>query len=118
MQHRDKIVLQKILEIIEETAEIFADISFENFLKNKERQAAMAMSILRIGELVKNLSQDFRIKNPQVKWKAIAGFRDVIAHKYEAVDKKEIYKTVSRNFPELKMQITEILNSDLKEGEK
>ena len=70
---------------------------------------AMTMAILRVGELVKNLSQEFRIENPQVKWKAIAGFRDIIAHRYEAVDMEEVYKTITEDFPELKMQIEKIL---------
>jgi len=39
---------------------------------------AMTMAILRVGELVKNLSQEFRNENQQVKWKAIADFRDII----------------------------------------
>lgn len=109
MQRRDKIALQKILGVIAETLEIFGEISLENFMDNKERQFAMALSILRIGELVKNLTAEFRKNNPQVKWKAIAGFRDIIAHKYEAVDMNEVYNTVKKDFPELKMQIEKIL---------
>ena len=46
MQLRDKTALQKILEIIKESLEIFGDIPLEKFLSNKERQLAMAMSIL------------------------------------------------------------------------
>lgn len=112
MQHRDIIVLQKILEVIDETAEISINISEEEFLKNNLLKMAMTMAILRIGELVKNLDFEFRKENPQVKWKAIAGFRDVIAHKYEAVDMEEVYKTITKEFPELKMQIEEILSAE------
>ena len=112
MQHKDKIILEKILEIIETYSEIFDGTSLENFLKNLERQSAMTMAILRIGELVKNLSQDFRNKNKQVMWKAIAGFRDIIAHKYEAVDMEEVYSTITKNFPELKSQIEKILETE------
>ena len=112
MQRKDRIVLQKVLGIIEETEEIFADTLIENFLKNNERKMAMTMSILRIGELVKNLSPEFRIENPQVEWKKIAGFRDVIAHKYDIVDMKSVYDTIKYNFPELKTQIEKILESE------
>ncbi len=115
MQHRNKIALQKILEIIKETLEIFEDTSLENFLNNRERQLAMTMLILRIGELVKNLTMEFREKNSQVKWKPIAGFRDIIAHKYDIVDMKEVYSTIKKDFPELKMQIEKILESDMEE---
>lgn len=109
MQLRDKTALQKILEIIKESLEIFGDIPLEKFLSNKERQLAMAMSILRIGELVKKLTMEFRDSNSQVKWKPIAGFRDIIAHKYDVVDMEEVYNTVKKNFPELKLQIEQIL---------
>lgn len=113
MQHRDRIVLQKIFEIIKETEEIFADTSLENFLKNNERKWAMTMSILRIGELVKALTDEFRTQNSQVKWKAIAGFRDVIAHRYDALDMNEVYKTIKYEFPELKAQIEKILDNEI-----
>ena len=115
MQHRNKIALQKILEIIKETLEIFEDTSLENFLNNRERQLAMTMLILRIGELVKNLTMEFREKNSQVKWKPIAGFRDIIAHKYDIVDMKEVYSTIKKDFPELKVQIEKILENDMEE---
>ena len=109
MQHKDRIVLQKVLGVIEETEEIFADTLLENFLKNNERKMAMTMAILRIGELVKNLSPEFRIENPQVEWKKIAGFRDIIAHKYDIVDMESVYDTIKYDFPELKTEIEKIL---------
>lgn len=109
MQLRDRIVLQKILGVIEETEEIFSGTLLEDFLKNNERKMAMTMAILRIGELVKNLSQEFRIENLQVEWKKIAGFRDIIAHKYDIVDMESVYDTIKYNFPELKTEIEKIL---------
>jgi len=111
MQLRDKIILQKILLVIEETEEIFSDTSLKKFLKNNERKLAMTMSILRIGELVKNLDIEFRNENPQIEWKKIAGFRDIIAHKYDIVDMESVYDTIKYNFPELKMQIKKILKN-------
>ena len=109
---RDKIVLQKILGVIKETEEIFLDTSLENFLRNNLLKMGMTMAILRAGELVKNLSQEFRAENSQVRWKAVAGFRDVIAHKYDIVDMESVYKTIREDFPELKMHIENILKNE------
>lgn len=92
----------------------FSDTSLENFLRNNLLKMGLSMAILRIGELAKNLSQEFRIKNSQVNWKAIAGFRDVIAHKYDILDMEEVYKTVRYEFPELKLQIEKILEAEEK----
>lgn len=112
MQRRERITLQKILSIIDETAEISKYISKEEFLKSDLFKTSISMEILRIGELVKNLTQEFRKENPQVTWRAISGFRDVIAHKYDVTDMTEVYNTVKKDFPELKNQIEKILDGE------
>ena len=112
MQRRDKIILQKIIEATDVGLKVFNNISLEKFLNDDGMKLSMSMTVIRIGELVKNLSQEFRIENSQIKWKAIAGFRDVIAHKYDIVDMESLHKTVSEDFPELKSQIEKILETE------
>lgn len=112
MQRRDKIILQKIIEAADVGLKVFNNISLEKFLNDDGMKLSMSMTVIRIGELVKNLSSEFRIENSQIKWKAIAGFRDVIAHKYDIVDMESLYKTVSEDFPELKLQIEKILETE------
>ena len=60
--------------------------------------------------MIKNLSQEFRIENSHVKWKATAELSDVIEHKYDIVDMQAVYKTVNEDFPELNLQIEKILD--------
>ena len=108
MQHRDKIALEKIVNAIEEALEVFGNVSEENFLQSKTLKLAMAMSVIRVGELVKTLTPEFREKNPQVEWKAIAGFRDIAAHKYDTLRMRDVYITIKNELPELKAQIKNI----------
>ena len=112
MQHRDRMILQKILEVIAETTEILQNVSKEDFLQNKTLKLAMGMSIIRVGELVKNLNFEVRKENPQIPWRDIAGFRDVAAHKYDIIDFQRVYMTVKKEFPELKTQIEKILEDE------
>ena len=112
MQRKDRIILQKILEATDKAVKILANVSKEEFLESEVLNLAMGMSIIRIGELVKTLSMEFRQKNSQVAWRDIAGFRDVAAHKYEIIDMKELYDNVKEDFPELKLQIEKILESE------
>lgn len=114
MLHRDKIALQKILNAIYEAIEILSDTSKEEFLNSNTFKLAMGVSIIRVGELVKTLTSDFRQKNSQVPWRDITGFRDVAAHKYEIIDMEELYDTIQEDFPELKLQIEKILEADEK----
>lgn len=43
------------------------------------------------------------------EWKAIAGFRDIAAHKYQTLRMEDLYETVAADFPLLKEQIEQIL---------
>ena len=117
MQHRDKTTLKKILVAIGEATEVFGDVSEEIFLTSKMLKLSMAMSVIRVGELVKALTPEFRSGNPQVPWREIAGFRDVATHKYDTIDMSELYGTIKKDFPELKLQIEKILTENDDNGE-
>ncbi len=113
MQHRDKITLEKIINAIEEALEVFGDVSKENFLQSKTLKLAMAMSVIRVGELVKTLTPEFREKNSHIEWKAIAGFRDIAAHKYDTLRMRDVYITIKNELPELKRQVEKILAHEI-----
>ena len=58
-----------------------------------------------IGEAVKRLSQDFRIKYPEIPFTLIAGMRDKLIHEYDGVDLSEVWKTAIHDIPRLLSQI-------------
>lgn len=109
MEHRDEIVLRKVLEEIKVAEEMLGDCDLDAFLKSEMLKRAMCMTVINIGELVKNLSETCRLSNPQVEWKSIAGFRDIAAHKYQTLRMEDVHHTVVVDFPELKQRIKEIL---------
>ena len=109
MQRSDKIIFQKIIDAVEVGLKVFNNISLENILNDDGMKLSMSMTVIRIGELVKNLSEKIREKNPQVEWKAIAGFRDIAAHIYDTLRMRDVYATIKNELPELKIQIEKIL---------
>ena len=112
MQRREKIALQKICKEIDLTLEFIGDGTLEEFLADELTKHAVGMTAINIGELTKHLSAEFRQNYPEIAWKKAAGFRDVVAHKYETLNMKDVYKTVSEDFPELKSQIEKILENE------
>lgn len=109
MERRDRIILQKVLSEINVAQEMMGHCSPDQFKQNEMLMRAVGMTVINIGELVKNLTDETRLAYPYIPWKAIAGFRDVAAHKYQTLRMEDVYETVVADFPSLKEQIEEIL---------
>lgn len=109
MQHRDQIILEKVLSEIKIGSEMIENLTLEAFLKDEMRKRAVCMTTINIGELVKNVSDEIKIAFPWVEWKAIAGMRDLAAHKYQTLRMEDVYMTAVEDFPALKRQIEQIL---------
>jgi len=67
------------------------------------------MTLINIGELVKNLSDVFRNEHKHIPWKEIAGFRDVAAHGYFTLRMDDVWVYASLELPKLAEEIREIL---------
>ncbi len=112
MQHRDLIVLNKIMSEIDIALSITGTVTFEKFEENEVLKRAVCMTVINIGELVKNLTQELRSETKHIPWREIAGFRDIAAHKYQTLYMRDVYKTVAEDFPELKANILKITDYD------
>ena len=115
MQHRDKIILQKILSEIDIAFDMLGDCDELSFVNDKKLKRAVGMTVINIGELVKNVSDDLRSENKEVPWKAIAGMRDIAAHKYQTLRMEDVYNTVRMDFPDLKILLSAILEKSSQE---
>ena len=111
MLHRDIITLKKIVSEADFVIGMIADTEQSEFIENEILKRAAAMSVINIGELVKNLTPEFRNEYDKVPWRAISGFRDVAAHKYGTLDMDIVYNTVKIDIPYLKNSIEEILSA-------
>ena len=112
MQHSDYIVLQKILSGISIGTDMLGDATLTDFLDNEMLKRALSMTTINIGELVKNLTPDLKDKYKQIPWKAVAGIRDITAHKYQTLRMEDVYNTIKSDFPVLKEQIENILQNE------
>jgi len=65
--------------------------------------------VTQIGELVKKLPEDFRVKYSEIPWKNIAGMRDIVVHGYETIDKRILWNVSKSEIPKLKEFCLELL---------
>ncbi len=109
MRHRDLVILNKIIDELNIAINALCDKSFRDFDSDELFKRGICMTVINIGELVKNLSPEFRAEHNSVPWKNIAGFRDIAAHKYGTLNMNDVYNTVINDFPVLKENILKFL---------
>lgn len=62
-----------------------------------------------IGEAIKNLSDELKSLYPDVPWRKLAGFRDVLIHKSMLIDTAIVWDSVERDVPKLLEQFSSVL---------
>ena len=112
MLHRDRIILQKVISEIVIGADMLGVTTLPEFLQDEKLKRAISMTVINIGELIKNITEDTRVKHKQIPWKAIAGMRDLTAHKYQTLRMEDVYNTVRDDFPSLKSELELILRNE------
>ncbi|MCL2200771.1 MAG: DUF86 domain-containing protein [Oscillospiraceae bacterium] len=112
MNLRTRNILEHMAEDAQDAIAFVSDIgNVDDFASNRLYRKAVVMSILNIGELTKQLPQEFKNKHPEIPWKQIAGMRDIAAHGYNEMDDDIIWDVVKYSLPELLDFIVAILES-------
>ncbi len=72
-------------------------------------QDAVIRNFEVIGEAIKRLPDDYRAAHPEIPWRTMAGFRDVLIHGYEGVDLAKVWLAASRDLPAVEQELSQIL---------
>ena len=104
--------MEDIFKSIENIENFSKGISEKSFMNDELRQSAIVRQIEIIWEAIKNLPEDFRKKYPKIKWKEIAGTRDIIIHAYFGIDFEKVWEVVKKDLPVLKKNIKDILDKE------
>jgi uncharacterized protein with HEPN domain len=78
-----------------------------------EREEIIQDAVIRnfevIGEATKRVPDDYRARHPDIPWRLMAGFRDVLIHGYEGVDLGRVWSAEMRDLPAVRAAIAAIL---------
>ena len=97
----DSVYLTHILTCIGRIEENVAG-GRDAFFASHTLQDAVLRNLQTMAESTQRLSAEGKAARPQVDWRALSGFRNVLVHNYLGIDLDQVWATVQRDVPELK----------------
>ena len=110
MDNRDIQIIKKVVLEINVIEELVAGYNLESFVNDERTKRATCMTLINVGELVKNLTDEFRDAYKYIPWRGIAGMRDITAHKYQTLKMGDVWMTLENDIPVFKAQLVEIID--------
>jgi uncharacterized protein with HEPN domain len=104
----DRLYLIHIIERIERI-EQYTSEGRDTFLADTKTQDAVLRNLHTLSESTQRISDNLKAKHPEVGWRSIAAFRNVVVHDYLAIDLQQIWDIVEHDLPELRRAVTAIL---------
>src|SRR3990172_5533262 len=101
MSRDESLYLADIQESCEKVLRFTEGLTYKDFIPDDLHLDAVLRNLEVIGEAVKNVSDETRQKYPNVKWRKIAGFRDIVAHEYFGVNDETVWDIVKNDIPAL-----------------
>lgn len=105
----DSVYLLHILECIRRIQEE-AVAGQERFLSSRTVQDAVLRNLHTMTESTQRLSETLKARRPEVDWRRIAAFRNVLVHDYLGIDLGRVWEIVQRDVPVLKSAVSVMLD--------
>lgn len=70
---------------------------------------AVMHNLMVVGEAAARLPGEFKARHPEVPWRRVTAFRNVVVHEYFGLNKDILWDAVTREVPELAAQVRGIL---------
>ena len=112
MNKRNRVLLLKIQKEGRYLLEKVEERNSDELIENIDLQHIVVMALINIGGYVKFVREKLRQEHNEVKWRFIAGVRDVAAHNYDGLRLDDIWKNVTRDVPNLLEQVKGIFRAE------
>ena len=109
---RERLYLSDIVEAADAIREFLSEVTREEFLKDDLLQSAVLQKLTVIGEAASRLSDEFKEAHADIEWSDIIAFRNIAVHAYFSVEWPIVWIAATRDAPDLRESITEILDRE------
>lgn len=85
------------------------ELSRKEFFKDDKTYDAVMRNLQIVGEAVKHVPANFRMKHKNIEWKKVSGLRDIVVHEYFGINPDIVWDVIENKIPELNREIKKIL---------
>lgn len=104
----DSVYLRHIVKCIRRIEEDTRD-GRERFLGTHTLQDAVLRNLQTLAESTLRLAESLKAHHPEIEWKRIGAFRNVLVHDYLGIDMDRIWEIVQHDIPPLKRATLDML---------
>lgn len=79
------------------------------FMNQPMVQDAVIRNFEIIGEAAKRLSDTVKLQEPEIPWRSVSGFRDILIHDYMGVELNEVWNVIQFHIPALQQAVDRLL---------
>ena len=108
MPKDNSLYVDHMLECIERIEEYTIDK--EQFTRSRLVQDAVIRNLQILAESSQRLSEATKKQFPEIPWRGISGFRNILVHDYLGVDLELIWSVVEMELPNLQSALRELQN--------
>ncbi len=107
---RDNLYLIHIRECLTRVAE-YTSGGRDEFMNDTRTQDAVLRNLQIMGESTQRLSETLKAAHPQVQWRDLAAFRNILVHNYLGMDLAQIWQIITDDLPPFEQQIDAMMQS-------
>ena len=110
MSKREELLLLNDIFIAGNKILKFSDqMNFEQFMGDEKTQDACIRNFEIIGEAAKYITEKTMLSNPEIEWRKIANYRNLLIHEYFGVNLEIVWDIIENELPDTLRFIKEII---------
>ncbi len=103
------LLVRDMLTAIDKVGRYTRGMDAASFAADEVIVDAVIRNLEVLGEAARNVPGEVRNAHPEIPWKRMVGFRNIVAHVYFGVDLENVWKIVSENVPPVRPALEALL---------
>src|SRR3982751_4457452 len=81
---------------------------YSDFVADRKTIDAVIRNFEVLGEAAKRIPEDLQLANPQIDWRRIGDFRNVLIHEYFGINYAIVWKIIEEYLPNVYIHLNEL----------